>query len=355
MALFGSSIGTGLGKSLLPGYLRVAITDRCPLACSFCHGEGQDLVRPGEGGRARSRSTVPTVDEWVALIGAAVDLGVRKVKFVGGEPLIYKDLPAVVSALRQRSESLDLSVITSGAVRWPRLEACFAAGLDRANMSIHGFSQIAFEQRTKSRNTWEIRQDTLARLLGVGRPVKLNYVYTGIQDEPDLAALLAWAADKAVCVGVLDDLSMDNATALDMSALGIGKGHRSVEVAGESWGAGPAAVLAALHRIVGEPVETWEEPDPVSLSTRRLRFASGVLVEVKNRHLGQTAPWMACGGCPKKAQCREGIDALRLMGTGSAQPCMDRPDLAVPLVDLLRNGSISELQTALVRTGGGRC
>jgi hypothetical protein len=62
----------------------------------------------------------------------------------------------------------------------------------------------------------------------------------------------------------------------------------------------------------------------------------GLRVELKHQQLGAVAPFASCGGCPQRARCKEGIVALRLTHRGALQPCMDRPDLGVPLTDYAR-------------------
>src|SRR5690349_8152598 len=91
-----------------PTYLRVVITTRCPLACSYCHMEGDPAVPGHENGLS--------TEDWCLLLHAALDSGIRKLKFLGGEPLVRRDLPAIVRSLRARDPTVDLSVITAGAV-----------------------------------------------------------------------------------------------------------------------------------------------------------------------------------------------------------------------------------------------
>jgi uncharacterized radical SAM superfamily Fe-S cluster-containing enzyme len=67
-----------------PTYLRVIVNAVCPLACSFCHREGDPAVE----GRERGLGT----GEWIEVLTGAVDAGVRKVKLLGGEPLLRTDL-----------------------------------------------------------------------------------------------------------------------------------------------------------------------------------------------------------------------------------------------------------------------
>lgn len=289
-----------------PRYLRVVVTARCSLACVFCHQEGDPATTEAGG--------LPG-EELDALLAVAVDQGVRKLKLLGGEPLLRRDLPALIAAVRARAPDLDVSLITAGAVDVDRLDACFEAGLSRANMSVHGAALPAFRARTRRDvAAFARREAVLARLRERGRPLKLNYVWRGPQDDADLGLLLSRVAGWPVVVGVLDDLG-----AADL---------------------GPLAVRAAVERLRGPALRTWAEPDPDSLPTLRLGWADGLTVEIKDHHLGQVAPWQACAACPARARCREGIHALRLTHDGRLRPCMDRPDVGVDLRAALRKGGL---------------
>lgn len=294
-------------------YLRVVVTTQCPLGCDFCHAEGEP---PTSTDRATALATREVVD----LVGVAIASGVRKVKFLGGEPLARRDLPEIIAGIRALDGDVDLSLITAGAVDRRRLDACFAAGLSRANLSMHGFGLPAFLARTHSSPiAFKLREQLIEALFEYGRFLKLNYVYTGQDDEADLAELLTWAASRPVVVGVLDELSS---------------------------GLGPQGVREALLRLRGPASSERIEPDPFSLPTHRLHWDDGLEVEVKSSRLGQLAPWRACGTCPKRATCAEGIHAVRLSTQGELRPCLDRPDLGVDLGALLRSAGPSVVRTA---------
>jgi len=285
-------------------YLRVVATTKCPMSCTYCHMEG-DPHRPG---------TAPALDgdTLEALLRVGVRAGLRKLKFLGGEPLVRADLPDVIREVRRVGPTVDLSVITAGVTLPGMLEAVLAAGLDRVNVSVHGFGLPAFMRRGGKLPMWHRRNEFLRQVLGTGRPLKLNYVLSGEDDVEDLAALLAEATAWPAVVNVLDDLSDPKAS--------------------------PARVVETLVRLRGEPDERVTVPDPDSLPTTHLLWLDGLRVEVKDSHLGAVAPYRACGPCPKRAQCREGIVALRLTHDGRLQPCMDRPDLSLDLVGALRAG-----------------
>lgn len=294
-------------------YLRVVVTPTCTLQCSFCHMEGDQAVRGHEAGVSRK--------ELVALVAVGYAEGVRKVKLLGGEPLVRPDLPQLIGELLAATgPDLDLSLITAGVVPVARIHAAFDAGLHRANLSIHGWSPEALARNTTTRNAWDKRQRVLDALLAYGRPLKCNYVYTGPEVESDLAEFLAWAADKPLVVALLDDLGANQD--------------------------GPATVREVLQRLRGPWSAVCRDEDPNSLSTQRLHWADGLRVEVKDQKLGEIAPWAACGHCAHRLRCKEGIHALRLSHTGALRPCMDRPELGVDVLDALRTGGDVAVRSA---------
>lgn len=284
-----------------PSYLRVVATTACPLSCSYCHAEGDWQV---DG--ARRRLPADVLGRCLAVAAAA---GVRKVKFLGGEPLARPDLPAIVGALRARAPGADLSVITSGVLGVETARAVFTAGLDRMNVSIHGWTPSALARRGGRGDAHARRQQLLDWLVERGSPVKLNYVLAHGTDLDDVEAVLDWAAARPVVVNLLDDLRDPRASA--------------------------ELLIDTVGRLRGPWVECWQDDDPDSLPTTRLRWRDGLVVEVKTSQLGQVAPWTACASCPARPRCREGIFALRLTHDGRLQTCMDRPDLALPLAALL--------------------
>jgi cyclic pyranopterin phosphate synthase len=133
-----------------PTYLRVVATTRCNHHCDYCHMEG-DPHAPG------TSSELPT-PHLLAGLHAAVLAGVKKFKFLGGEPLLRRDLPEVVAALRALAPDADMSVITAGVVPVERLHTLYAAGLTRVNVSIHGWRPEALAANISVRDAWTQRQ-----------------------------------------------------------------------------------------------------------------------------------------------------------------------------------------------------
>lgn len=294
--------GANLAGIAPPTYLRVVATTRCNLSCSYCHGEGDDA----KGGQLDTEMLMQC-------LRIAAAKGVRKFKFLGGDPLVRADLPDVIARLHAAAPSADISLITAGSQKAEKVDAVFAAGLDRINFSMHGFSAAALAGRQSRKVSGEKlhaqRAAFIARVLEYGRACKINYVYTGEDNEGDLNELLDWAAPLPVTVNVLDDL-----------------GNSSLNA---------AALCLALTRMRGRPASEESVPDADSMETRHLIWDDGLRVEIKHKRLGDLLAYAACPDCHKRQMCREGIYALRLLHSGNLHLCMDRQDIFLPLADII--------------------
>jgi cyclic pyranopterin phosphate synthase len=182
--------------------LRVSLTDRCNLRCTYC--------MPPAGLPWLPSADILRDDEISRLIGVAVTrLGVTEVRFTGGEPLIrpgFVDIVAAAAALRPRPS---LSVTTNG-IGLDRLAAPLrAAGLDRVNVSLDTLSADRFVQLAHRRRL----DDTLAGLAAATEaelgPVKVNSVLIrGINDD-EAPALLRFALDHGYQLRFIEQMPLD--------------------------------------------------------------------------------------------------------------------------------------------------
>jgi len=182
--------------------LRVSLTDRCNLRCSYCMPpEGLDWL-PGE--------QVLTDDEVVRLVGVAVErLGIREVRFTGGEPLVRRGLVDIVRRTRALSDELELSITTNGLGLARTATALAAAGLDRVNVSLDTIRPETFRRITRR----DRLDDVLAGLeaaaaAGLG-PVKVNAVLLRGVNDDQAAELLAWAVGKGYELRFIEQMPLD--------------------------------------------------------------------------------------------------------------------------------------------------
>lgn len=149
--------------------LRISITNRCNLRCMYCHHEGDN----------REQQNECTVETFVNIVRAAKELGVSKVKFSGGEPLMREDFEDIIRAL---PELKDISATTNGIYLENRAESLAESGLNRVNISLPSLSPEKYRMVTGGDVASVLKGIDAAVDCGL-TPVKLNMVLLkGIND-----------------------------------------------------------------------------------------------------------------------------------------------------------------------------
>ncbi len=182
--------------------LRVSLTDRCNLRCTYC--------MPAEGLDWLPSEAVLTDDEVVRLIGIAVTrLGIREVRFTGGEPLLRRGLAGIVARTAALDPRPEISLTTNG-IGLARLAApLHEAGLDRVNVSLDTLRTDTFKTLAK-RNRLPHVLDGLAAAATTGlAPVKINAVLMrGINDD-EAPALLRFCLAHGYQLRFIEQMPLD--------------------------------------------------------------------------------------------------------------------------------------------------
>jgi GTP 3',8-cyclase len=182
--------------------LRVSLTDRCNLRCSYC--------MPAEGLDWLPNEDVLTDDEVVRLITIAVEhLGVNEVRFTGGEPLLRRGLADIVrrtAALRPRPETS----ITTNALGLTRTAHALAeAGLDRVNVSLDTVRREDFHTITRRDRLHDVVAGLeAASAAGLG-PVKVNAVLLRGINDGQAPELLRWCIERGYQLRFIEQMPLD--------------------------------------------------------------------------------------------------------------------------------------------------
>jgi len=182
--------------------LRVSLTDRCNLRCSYC--------MPAEGLDWLPDETVLTDDEVVRLVGIAVrDLGVREVRFTGGEPLVRRGLVDIVGRTAAMEPRPEISLTTNGLGLARTAQALADAGLDRVNVSLDTIRSETFFEITRR----DRLDDVLAGLAGAAAaglvPVKVNAVLLRGINDTQAPELLRWCIDQGYELRFIEQMPLD--------------------------------------------------------------------------------------------------------------------------------------------------
>jgi len=121
--------------------LRLSVTDRCNLRCQYCMPEEEYVWLP--------REDLLTFEEIHALVDIFSELGIEKVRLTGGEPLLRKDLPTLVSMLAESPRITDLAMTTNGILLSEQAQALYEAGLHRVTISLDTLRPERFKRLTR--------------------------------------------------------------------------------------------------------------------------------------------------------------------------------------------------------------
>ena len=291
-----------MGKQRI-AYLRVIVTNDCPLHCTGCHQEGQTICQQ-----------LPQ-EELLRMVVACIDAGIRKVKLIGGEPTCYPDLLPLIRGIKTARSGIDLSMISNGLQSVAFYRDCLAQGLDRLNLSIHGWTAAYFCRNTHDTPAaWRTMRETLRALLEAHAVCKLNYVWKRGENEADLMQLIP-------ALAAFPDVRLD---LLNFLVTSPGDVHRGFFLPMEEIEAWLDAKFTIRTRVV--------HSNPYSLDSLDVTLGNGLHVNLKNRQLRDTQFLNACATCAQRPFCTEGITAVRLTTAGMLQPCLLRDDLSLDLL-----------------------
>jgi cyclic pyranopterin phosphate synthase len=182
--------------------LRVSLTDRCNLRCSYC--------MPAEGLDWLPHDEVLSDDEVVRLIEIGVRrLGIREVRFTGGEPLIRRGLVDIVRRTRALGDELELSVTTNALGLERNARALADAGLDRVNISLDTLDAERFHTITRRNRLDDVLRGAKAAHDAGLTPVKINAVLLRGVNDDDACELLHWAVGHDYALRFIEQMPLD--------------------------------------------------------------------------------------------------------------------------------------------------
>ena len=262
--------------------LRISLTDRCSLRCSYC--------MPEQGNQWLARTSILSVAEITAVARVAASIGISTFRLTGGEPLLRPDIVEVVAALaalRGPDGPVEVAMTTNGIALPGLLEELLAAGLRRLNISIDTLRRDRFTALTRRDRLAEVRRGIAAAARSGLRPLKLNAVaMRGINDD-ELADLVEFAVAHGAEMRFIEQMPLDAGHTWDRAAM-VTREEILTALAAR-WSLTP---LPGRH---GAPAERWLLDDGPA--------AVGVIAAV-------TAPF--CGDC----------DRLRLTADGQLRNCL---------------------------------
>jgi cyclic pyranopterin phosphate synthase len=290
--------------------LRVSVTDKCNFRCRYC--------MPAEGLEWLPRDEVLSFEEITRLVRVLSEMGVDEVRLTGGEPLVRRDLPVLVSFLAGIPGVRDLSLTTNGVLLDRLSGPLVEAGLRRLNVSLDSLSHVRFAEIT--------RRDALDRVLaGLEeaerypelRPIKVNCVAMRGFTEEEVPALAELARRKPYVVRFIEFMPLD---------------------ADQAWKEDEVLTGGEIRALIEERWPLVEIPAKPSSTARRFRFADGA------GEIGFVNPVSEpfCSTC----------DRIRLTADGQLRTCLFSRrewDLKAPLREGASDDDLAQLIRFAIR------
>lgn len=275
--------------------LRLSVTDRCDMRCTYC--------MPKDGVAWLPKSEILSFEELERLVKVFARLGVTRLRLTGGEPLLRKDLPVLVSRLAAIEGIADLSLTTNGSRLAVQAKALKQAGLQRVTVSLDSLDQGRYKAITRGGNLNSVWQGILRADWEGLAPLKLNCVVMA-ENEMDLIPLAALTLEQRWEVRFIEVMPIS-------SSLG--------------WGVKPGLNLAQMkERLEAHFGQLEAVPTDAHAPARRYQLPGalgkvGFIASVSEAF---------CAAC----------DRLRLSATGRLQLCLAHSD-GLELKPLLRSSA----------------
>ena len=182
-------------------YVRIAVTEKCNLRCTYC--------MPEEGVDFKRGDQILQADEIIRVIGALARMGIKKVRFTGGEPLVRKDIVKLVDGAANIPGIKAVHLTTNGILFSRYAKNLLAAGLTGVNISLDSLDADKFQRITRRTGVEKVL-DSIRLALDLGFPrVKVNVVLMRGFNEDELPAFCELTKDLAVTVRFIEFMPFD--------------------------------------------------------------------------------------------------------------------------------------------------
>ena len=178
-------------------YLRLSVTDRCDLRCTYCMAENMTFL---------PRKDLLSLEELGTLCESFIKRGIKKIRITGGEPLVRRDLMSFMHKLSKHriSGKLDeITLTTNGTLLSRYAKELKLCGVERINISLDTLDPIVFTKLTR-RNALDAVLKGIDAALEAGIKVKINTVALKGVNDREIPSLIEWAHSKSMDITLIE-------------------------------------------------------------------------------------------------------------------------------------------------------
>ncbi|MEO0812436.1 MAG: GTP 3',8-cyclase MoaA [Myxococcota bacterium] len=182
-------------------YLRISVTDRCNLRCVYC--------MPEEGVALQPKDELLSFEEIWRIVRAATEIGFRKFRVTGGEPLVVKGATKLIRGIREASEGALLCLTSNGILLADVIDEIHSLGVNRLNISLDTLDPSRFRALTRRDGLDKVLR-TIDRGLELGfERIKVNAVIVPGVNEEDLLPLVGLAESRDIDIRFIEQMPLD--------------------------------------------------------------------------------------------------------------------------------------------------
>ena len=180
-------------------YLRISVTDRCDLRCSYCMSEDVEFL---------PRQDILSFEEIIRLAKSFAQLGVTKIRLTGGEPLMRKKLPELVASIKAIEGIEEVVMTTNGTLLTKYAQPLFEAGLSRLNISLDTLKADRFQKLTR-RDRLQAVLDGIAEAKKYAfNSIKLNAVIMRGMNDDEIVPLTDFALENDLDISFIEEMPL---------------------------------------------------------------------------------------------------------------------------------------------------
>ena len=177
-------------------YLRLSVTDRCNLRCIYC--------MPEKGIKLLDKRELLTFGEILKVVKILSGLGIKKIRFTGGEPLLRDNIIELINDIKNIAGIEDLAITTNGILLGRFLKDLHKAGIRRINISMDSLDPEKYRMITRGGDLQEVLE-VIEDSMEMGfESIKINTVLTGLLDRKDSLDLIKFALEKPVSIRFIE-------------------------------------------------------------------------------------------------------------------------------------------------------
>ena len=183
-------------------YIRISITDRCNLRCIYC--------MPPEGVERIPHDSILSYEEIVFLVGILQDLGIEKVRFTGGEPLVRKGFFPFLETLQKSVQGIRTVLTTNGTLLAHFIDELSVSGISGVNVSLDTLDDTLFRTITRIGQLQDVKEGIRVLAHRTEIPIKINTVLMkGINDE-EIGSMIDFARQNRAVIRLIEFMPLDD-------------------------------------------------------------------------------------------------------------------------------------------------